>query len=67
MYCDAKRQATCLLPSPVYSPEIRHITQQKEIWLSEIKNGMKVTFIVITLIHDIVIMKYTTKNNFYVI
>lgn len=43
VYCDAKKHATCLLPNPVHSPEIIHITDQPETWLSEIENGMKVT------------------------
>lgn len=46
VYCDAKKRATCLLPNPVHSPEIIHITDQPETWLSEIENGMKVTLFV---------------------
>lgn len=42
VHCDAEKRATCILPSPARSPEITHITDQQETWLSEIDGGMKV-------------------------
>lgn len=42
VYCDAEKRATCILPNPSRSPEITHITDQQETWLSEIDGGMKV-------------------------
>jgi len=42
VYCDAKKRATCILPNPSRSPDITHITDQQETWLSEIDSGMKV-------------------------
>ncbi|KYM93308.1 Collagen alpha-2(I) chain [Atta colombica] len=44
VYCDAEKRATCILPNPSRSPEITHITDQQETWLSEIDNGMKITY-----------------------
>ncbi|TGZ53900.1 Collagen alpha-2(I) chain [Temnothorax longispinosus] len=44
VYCDAEKRATCILPNPSRSPEMTHITDQQETWLSEIDGSMKITY-----------------------
>lgn len=53
MYCDADKHATCILPNPVRSPEIKYITEQPETWLSDIEDGMKVIQVEINLHNNI--------------
>jgi len=57
VYCDAEKRATCILPNPSRSPEITHITDQQETWLSEIDNGMKV------VLYSLYFILYTTSNS----
>lgn len=42
VHCDMKKKASCLLPKPERSPEIKYRGKEMEIWLGEIKDGMKV-------------------------
>lgn len=44
VYCDLKKRATCIIPSPMKSNEISYIGKEPEIWLSEIDNGMKINY-----------------------
>lgn len=37
-----ENKATCVLPKPSRSPEIRYEGKEPEIWLGEIDHGMKV-------------------------
>lgn len=60
VYCDAEKRATCILPSPPRSPEITHITDQQETWLSEIDGGMKVLYS--SVFHNFPIILITEKK-----
>jgi len=40
--CDMETKATCILPQPERSPEITHKSDDTEIWLGDISEGMKV-------------------------
>lgn len=42
VYCDMEKKATCIMPKPAQSSEIRYKGRDPEIWLGEIENGMKV-------------------------
>jgi collagen type II alpha len=42
VYCDMKKKATCVVPKPEKSSEIHYEGKEAEIWLGEIKNGLKV-------------------------
>lgn len=42
VHCDMEKKATCIMPKPARSPEIRYQGRDPEIWLGEIENGMEV-------------------------
>lgn len=42
VHCDMENKATCIVPKPERSPEIQHRGGESEIWLGELKNGLKV-------------------------
>jgi hypothetical protein len=42
-----KKKATCVVPKPEKSSEIHYEGKEAEIWLGEIKNGLKVFFSVV--------------------
>lgn len=44
VYCDLKKRATCVLPSPKMSHEISYKGNEAEIWLSEISDAMKINY-----------------------
>lgn len=44
VYCDMEKQATCVTPQPNRSKNINYIGDEKEIWLGEVENGMKMTY-----------------------
>ena len=44
VYCDLKKRATCVIPSPMKSNEMSYTGREPEIWLSEIENGMKINY-----------------------
>lgn len=45
VYCDKNTKSTCILPKPEVTPEISVHDKQEEInWLSEMSNGMKITY-----------------------
>lgn len=44
VYCDLKKRATCVMPSPKMSNEVSYKGKEAEIWLSEISNAMKINY-----------------------
>lgn len=44
VYCDMEKKASCVLPQPNKTPIITHARSHQEIWLSEMKKGMKITY-----------------------
>ena len=44
VYCDAEKKASCILPQPVKTKELQYTGDEKEIWLGEIENGMKISY-----------------------
>lgn len=44
MHCDMSHRATCLLPKPERSAEISYEGSEQEQWLSEMTDGMKMTY-----------------------
>lgn len=44
VYCNMESKASCVLPQPNKTPIISHHRTPQEIWLSEMKNGMKITY-----------------------
>lgn len=44
VYCDMAKRATCIRPQPARSQNINYVGDEKEIWLSEVHNGMKITY-----------------------
>lgn len=44
VYCDLNRKMTCVKSSPERSKNIQYTGDEKEIWLSDISNGMKLTY-----------------------
>ena len=44
VYCDLKKRASCIFPSPSKSDEISYYGKEAEIWLSEIPSGMKMNY-----------------------
>lgn len=44
VYCDMAMKASCILPQPNKTPIISNVRNQQEIWLSDMKNGMKITY-----------------------
>lgn len=39
MHCDMDAEATCLLPKPSASDEMAVVTQEREVWFSEMEAG----------------------------
>lgn len=44
VYCDMTKKATCIRSQPQRSNNIEYVGDEKEIWLSEVHNGMKMTY-----------------------
>lgn len=44
VYCDMFKKATCVMPQPNRSETIHYEGDEKEIWLGEFNNGMKITY-----------------------
>lgn len=44
VYCDMQKRATCVRSQPQRSSNIQYVGDEKEIWLSEVHNGMKITY-----------------------
>lgn len=44
VYCDMPKRATCVKAQPQRSKNIQYVGDEKEIWLSEVHNGMKMTY-----------------------
>lgn len=44
VYCDVLKKATCVIPQPRRSDNIQYVGEEKEIWLGEVHNGMKITY-----------------------
>lgn len=44
VFCDMPKKATCIKPQPQRSNNIQYVGDEKEIWLSEVQNGMKMTY-----------------------
>ena len=36
VYCDMETLSTCITPKPTISDEVSHITQEREVWFSDI-------------------------------
>uniref|UniRef100_A0A0A9WMQ7 Collagen alpha-1(II) chain n=2 Tax=Lygus hesperus TaxID=30085 RepID=A0A0A9WMQ7_LYGHE len=43
-YCDIPNRVTCVYPQPNATSEINHIGKEQELWLSDIEEGMKITY-----------------------
>lgn len=44
VHCDVAKRATCVRSQPLRSNNIQYVGDEKEIWLSEVHNGMKLTY-----------------------
>lgn len=44
VYCDMTKRATCVKSQPQRSNNINYVGEEKEMWLSEVHNGMKLTY-----------------------
>lgn len=44
VHCDMPKRATCVRSQPMRSNNIQYVGDEKEIWLSEVHNGMKLTY-----------------------
>lgn len=44
VHCDMPKRATCVRSQPKRSNNIQYVGDEKEIWLSEVHNGMKLTY-----------------------
>lgn len=44
VYCDMFKKATCIMPQPRRSGNIHYEGDEKEIWLGDTHNGMKITY-----------------------
>lgn len=44
VYCDMPKKATCVKAQPQRSKNIQYDGHENEIWLSEVHNGMKITY-----------------------
>lgn len=44
VYCDMNKKASCVLPQPHKTSIVTHPRGEQEIWLSEMKKGIKVSF-----------------------
>lgn len=44
VYCDMEKRTTCVTPQPHRSKNINYLGDEKEIWLGEVENGMKMTY-----------------------
>lgn len=44
VYCDMPKQATCVRSQPQRSNNIEYVGEESEIWLSDVHNGMKITY-----------------------
>nr|CAD7260945.1 unnamed protein product [Timema shepardi] len=42
--CDMEKKMTCLLPSPIRTPEIKYIGEEPELWVGEMEGGMKISY-----------------------
>lgn len=49
VYCDMERKASCVLPQPSKTSVVTHPRGEQEIWLSEMKKGIKVFFTLLYL------------------
>lgn len=44
VFCDMSKKATCIRSQPVRSNNIEYVGEEREIWLSEVHDGMKMTY-----------------------
>lgn len=44
VYCDAERKASCILPQPLRTKELHYDGDEQEVWLGELKDGMKISY-----------------------
>lgn len=44
VHCDMPKRATCVRSQPKRSKNIHYVGEENEIWLSEVHNGMKITY-----------------------
>lgn len=45
VHCDMEKKASCVMPSPARSEELKYIGNDPEIWLGEIDKGIKVNLL----------------------
>lgn len=43
VHCDMVNKATCIIPSPMKSDEIKTTSERSEVWLGDIEGGIKVS------------------------
>lgn len=56
VHCDMEKKATCIIPKPEKSAEIRYEGKDSEIWLGEISNGFKVISKCLILLIDLILL-----------
>lgn len=44
VHCDMFKKATCVMPQPRRSANIHYAGEEKEVWLADVRNGMKITY-----------------------
>lgn len=44
VYCDMAKKATCVKSQPQRSANIQYVGDEREIWLSDVHDGMKITY-----------------------
>lgn len=44
VFCDLKKRATCVVPSPAKSNQMSYTGREQEIWLSDLEKGMKINY-----------------------
>lgn len=67
VHCDMLRKATCVKSQPNRSENIHYVGEEKEIWLGDAHNGMKITYKAdsIQLSHLQMLSTHATQNVTY--
>jgi len=67
VHCDMVKKSTCVKPQPNRSENIHYTGEERELWLGEVRNGMKITYKAdsIQLSHLQMLSTHATQNITY--
>lgn len=67
VFCDMEKRSTCVTSSPQRSQNLHYVGDEREVWLSELENGMKISYKAdnIQLIHLQMLSSFATQTITY--